>query len=170
MINIAFLIMIKYNIYLQEIKCKKEIETIHINCQLRFPDDKDKCSIQSLINEYFESKINNYPAMSHAYHFGYIGRCCTREILVFNQRYQSYCKYRIETGNQDEINFYSNALIEAQELYKCYDLLDDSFCDGFSMIRRRRSLNDLKKLIGEESFYNGILPPSIPIWRFKTIE
>ena len=56
MINIAFLIMIKYNIYLQEIKYKKEIETVHINFQLRFQMQKNKPSFKEKLISIYRSQ------------------------------------------------------------------------------------------------------------------
>lgn len=172
MTSFVLFAIIKFNLFIQEKKIEEYVFELHVKHELRMPlDNKNAhdncCTIKTFLKEYKEAKENNYPNLCHAYHFGYIGRCCTIQMLEFNRLYQSHCKSKMENGNQDTITFYSNALIESEQIYKCYDLLDDAFCDGFSLIKKRKSLNELKKLIGEENFYKGLLPPIVPVWRFQ---
>lgn len=167
MLGFIVFTLIKFNLFIQEKQFEKFMFDLHVKYELRLCDDKAYTSLKTFISEYQESKNNNFPHLSSAYHFGFPHRCITREILNFNQNYQSYCRFRIENASSRDLNYFGNALLEAKELYKVYDALDDALTDEFSLFRRRKALHTMINHLGEEDFYKGILPPFVPVWRFE---
>lgn len=166
MLGFILFTLIKYNLLVQEKKFEQLIFDLHVKYELRLQDDRESVSLTTFINEYREAKYNNFPPLSSAYHFGFPHKCITREILIFNQNYQSYCKFRMENGSVSDSDYFGNALTESKELYKVYDALDDALTNEFSLFRRRKALRIMVFHLGEEDFYKGILPPFVPIWRF----
>lgn len=170
MLSFALFIMFKFELFIKEKEFERYIFDIHVKHELRLPHDKAYVSIDTLISEYREIKNNDYPSLSCAYHFGFPHRSITKDILIFNQNYQSYCRFRIEHANYHDLNYFGNALEEAKEIHKIYDTLDDALTDDFSLFRRRKALYDMRKALGNEFFYKGILPPPIPLWRFELFD
>jgi hypothetical protein len=35
---------------------------------------------------------------------------------------------------------------------------------------RRQALKKLREMIGENAYYYGQMPPSVPVWRFREVE
>jgi len=167
MLGFIVFTLIKFNIFIQEKKFEEYMFYMHVRYELRLYDDRSYTSLTTFINEYQESKKNNFPKLSCAYHFGYPNRIITKDILIFNQNYQSYCRFRIEHSNSNDINYFGNALMETKEIHKIYDALDDALNDDYSLYRRRKALFNMRKDLGDENFYKGILPPPVPIWRYE---
>ena len=169
MINLAILIMLKYSIFVEEIKFKKAIFDLHVKYDLRMIGDDKPTTITSFLKEYKEVKLNNYPDNAWSYNFNCFSRFQTMPILQFNQAYQTYCRIQLSYDSSN-FNYWTNALNEAEYLYIIHDLVDDAFHEHFNLFKRRKALSKLRDLIGEKDFYNGILPPIVPVWRFQLIE
>lgn len=170
MLGFIVFTLIKFNLFIQEKKFEEFMFYIHVKHELRLYDDRAYVSFKTFVSEYQEVKNNNYPHLSHAYHFGFPNRIATKEILIFNQNYQTYCRFRIEHACSRDLDYFGNALIEAKELHKIYDALDDALTDDFSLFKRRKALHILRQHLGEEKFYQGILPPIVPVWRYEIID
>ena len=173
MLHFAFYILFKFNLFIEKTKFDKNLSNmifdLHVKNHLRNPNDPNDCTIQTLAREYQEAKIKNYPCLASAYNFNCYGRFCTMPMLQFNQSYQAYCRIKMHY-NLSDLQYWKNALKETEELYKVHDLLDDAFYESFNLFRKRKALCDLRDLIGEKDFYNGILPPCVPIWRFELFD
>jgi len=167
MLGFIVFTLLKFNLFIQEKKFEEYMFYMHVKYDLRLYDDKSYTSLNTFINEYQQAKNDNFPQLSCAYQFGYTNRVTTKDILIFNQNYQSYCRFRLEHSNYNDLNYFGNALAEAKEIHNIYDALDDALNDDFSLFRRRKALFVLRKNLGDENFYKGILPPIVPIWRYE---
>jgi hypothetical protein len=145
----------------------KPINRAHIILNLRLETDNNWCNLYSLRKESKESFQKRIPNPSYLYHFGYTDFSQTKELLLFSNAYIENCKRNISIGNLHEQEVWYKILKEAEHLHTIYDLVDDSVRPQYSLYQRRLALFKIKKLIGEEDFYKGKLPPNIPIWRFS---
>ncbi len=55
---------------------------------------------------------------------------------------------------------------ENLRLYEIYDTLRDAKCAYYYVHVRRTALMKLREALGYEDFYEGRLPPPVPLWRF----
>ena len=148
MINFAILIMLNYSIFVEEIKFKKAIFDLHVKYDLRMVGDDHPTTITTFLKEYKEVKLNNYPDIAWSYNFNCFSRFQTMPILQFNHAYQAYCRIQLSYDSSN-FRYWTNAL---------------------NLFKRRKALSKLRDIIGEENFYNGILPPIVPVWRFQLID
>ena len=58
------------------------------------------------------------------------------------------------------------AIVEPDQLYQVWDSIRDARCDYYYVTVRRQALSLLRDLIGGEAFYNGVMPPNVPVWHF----
>lgn len=170
MIHFAILILFQFNIFIEDCQFKEKIFDLHVKYNLRDINDRKNCSLKTLFKEYIEVKQNDYPDIAWAYNFNCLDKSFTRQVLEFNSRYQVYCILKMEYVNFEEFKWWSAAYAETKELHKIHDLLDDAFHENFNLFRKRKSLCELRKRIGEKNFYSGILPPPVPIWRFELFD
>ena len=170
MIHFAVLILFQFNIFTFQNEFNQKIFDYHVEYNLRSIDDKNNCSIKTFLQEYAEVKQNNYPDIAWAYNFNCWGKFCTQPVLDFNNKYQLHCILKMKYVNDEEFKWWSSCYEETKELYKIHDLLDDCFHDGFNLLKKRKSLFQLRKKIGEQDFYAGLLPPPVPIWRFELFD
>jgi hypothetical protein len=173
MLHFAFYILFKFNLFIEKTKFDKNLNNmifdLHVKNHLRNPNDPNDCTMQTLAREYQEAKIKNYPCFASAYNFNCYSKFQTMSILQFNQAYQTHCKIQLSYDSSN-FNYWTTALKEAEELYVIHDLVDDAFHEHFNLFKRRKALSKLRDLIGEKDFYNGILPPCVPIWRFELFD
>ena len=59
---------------------------------------------------------------------------------------------------------------EVDRLYHLWDNIRDSRCDYYYVTIRRQALKKIRDEIGVAAFYNGQLPPHVPVWRFQRID
>jgi hypothetical protein len=86
------------------------------------------------------------------------------ELLTFNRAYHSHMSRRIEAeGARRELE---DALTEADQLYRIWDLVRDASSDFYYVSVRRQALAALRDAIGPGDYYRGVLPPHVPVWRF----
>lgn len=109
-------------------------------------------------------EMAGYPDTSHANRFRY-DRNVVRPWLRFNAAYTHYCREQAET-DLALADHWNRLAAEAERLYWVWDAVDD--CQpGERVERRRRALQQLRTLLGDEAFEAGRLPPYIPLWRFR---
>lgn len=145
------------------------IKRAHIKIGLRLEKDTNNHTIQTLRSESSILFRNSYPNQSYFYNFGYAHHDQTKDLLIFSNLYSSFCKYKMSIGGY-EGEIWGVILKENEHLYRIYDLLDDALRTDLSLFKRRQALHRLKLIIGDEDFYRGKLPPSVPIWRFSNID
>lgn len=85
------------------------------------------------------------------------------EMLKFNQRYHQDLIDRQElTGKDDAVDA---AIDETNELRRIYDKLEIATSSLYYVTTRREALKQVRDMIGEENYYNSLLPPPVPVWR-----
>ncbi len=58
-------------------------------------------------------------------------------------------------------------LQENNYLWEVWDAARDSRNEGYYVLTRRAGLKKLRRMIGEEAYWTGTLPPPVPLWRFR---
>jgi hypothetical protein len=97
------------------------------------------------------------------------GRDVVNELLSFNRAYRQYL------GSRQPIDLarwwdFRAALQETDYLYQVWDTLRDARCEYYYVTVRRRALKKLREMLGEEAYFNGELPPHVPLWRFQELD
>jgi hypothetical protein len=87
------------------------------------------------------------------------------DLLALNRAYRNDLNARlaIDLVHMEELR---TAIVETDQLYHVWDTVRDARCDYYYVTVRRQSLQLLRDLIGAEAFYNGQLPPNVPVWHF----
>jgi hypothetical protein len=87
------------------------------------------------------------------------------EMLTFNRAYRQNLEMRMtmETTGWWDLR---EALQEADQLYQVWDLVRDSRCDYYYVTVRRQALKKIKETVGDAAYFNGTMPPHVPVWRF----
>jgi hypothetical protein len=107
------------------------------------------------------------PALSDCQRFP--DRDAVNELLSFNRAYRQHLGLRqpMELSRWWELR---TALQETDHLYQVWDNVRDARCEYYYVTVRRQALKKLREMIGEDAYYNGQMPPSVPIWRFREVE
>lgn len=96
-----------------------------------------------------------------------IDRSTVNELLLFNRAYRQHLDNCIPLYPQD-----ANLRLAREEneiLYQVWDCVRDAKCEYYYTHIRRQALVRLLKTLGEKDFYEGQMPPHVPIWRFTAI-
>jgi hypothetical protein len=95
--------------------------------------------------------------------------CVIRECRTLNLGYQQCLDMRRQVAlhRQDEL---TEALAEARSLAEVWCLVEAASCSSKSWVCRRRALQRLQEVLGPDAYYNGQLPPCVPLWRFEVCE
>lgn len=88
-------------------------------------------------------------------------------LCTFNRSYHSYLRELEQVYFGESIR---QSLEETDTLYKAWDNLRDAKTETLDVSCRRTALFRLRGLIGHEAFYNGVMPPAVPVWRFARVE
>jgi hypothetical protein len=90
------------------------------------------------------------------------------EALTFNSRYRAHLDdmRQLWPGMTWEID---EALSEANGLYGVWDAAADVQAPFYGVYYKRLRLKQLRDAIGCDAYYNGAMPPFVPIWRFNQI-
>jgi hypothetical protein len=96
-------------------------------------------------------------------------RALINDLLSFNRAYRQHLDNRqsLEATYWWELR---EVLQEADRLYQIWDTVRDARCDYYYVTVRRQALKKLKEMVGDEAYYNGTLPPHVPVWRFARID
>ena len=94
------------------------------------------------------------------------------EMLNFNKRYREYLVDQISLYGQSTYRSerYTQALEETDRLYNIWDKVRDSKLDWYYITIRRAALKEVRDIVGYTAFYNGTMPPHVPVWRFSKID
>lgn len=103
------------------------------------------------------------PPASDAYRFPPRDTAC--ELLSFNREYTRTLRQRRQAVGS-ALGDLDRALEEAEQLYRLWDLVRDARSDCYYVSVRREALLNLRRALGREDYYRGIMPPHVPIWRF----
>jgi hypothetical protein len=96
-------------------------------------------------------------------------RSFCNDVLGLNRAYLAYLKQQQELyGKEDsEIRY---AIQETEHLYTTWDNMRDAGCDYYYLSVRRQAMMKLRKAIGWDAYYKGILPPFVPLQCFGHID
>jgi hypothetical protein len=96
-------------------------------------------------------------------------RDVVNDLLAFNRAYRQHLTMRqpVELVRCWELRA---ALQETDYLYQIWDTVRDARCDYYYVTVRRQALKKLRKMLGDEAYYFGRLPPHVPLWRFQEID
>src|SRR6266851_6376773 len=91
------------------------------------------------------------------------------DMLTFNRAYRQHLETRLtmETTGWWDLR---ETLQEADHLYQIWDLVRDSRCDYYYVTVRRQALKKIKETVGDAAYYNGNMPPHVPVWRFARVD
>jgi hypothetical protein len=111
--------------------------------------------------------LSHAPLVADCYRFP--DRGTINELLTFNREYRRQIEPRqpLELVHWWELRL---ALQETDHLYQIWDTVRDARCDYYYITVRRQALKRLLELVGEEAYYNGNLPPCVPLWRFQQLD
>jgi hypothetical protein len=87
------------------------------------------------------------------------------ELLSFNRAYRAHLAARemVEGSARDELG---KALEEADQLYRVWDAVRDARSECYYVSVRRQALLTLQSALGPAAYFQGALPPHVPVWRF----
>ena len=96
-------------------------------------------------------------------------RDTVNDMLTFNRAYRHSLETRllVETAGWRDLR---ETLREAEQLYQIWDLVRDSRCDYYYVTVRRQALKRVKETVGDAAYYNGTMPPHVPVWRFARVD
>jgi hypothetical protein len=107
------------------------------------------------------------PPLSDAVRFP--DRAFVNELLSFNRAYRQHLDNSQALSPIGQWDLHE-ALQEVDRLYQIWDTVRDARCDYYYITVRRQALKKLREMIGLEAYYNGTLPPHVPVWRFARID
>src|SRR5579862_5780084 len=96
-------------------------------------------------------------------------RNVVNDMLTFNRAYRQHLESKLSL----ETTFWwdmRETLQEADRLYQLWDLVRDSRCDYYYVTVRRQALKKVKEIVGDAAYYNGTMPPHVPLWRFARVD
>lgn len=127
---------------------------------------EDFASDLSLVRRRYHALIDA-PALSDCLRFP--DRDAVNEMLSFNRAYRQNLGLRqpMELAHWWDLR---TAVQETDHLYQVWDNVRDARCDYYYVTVRRQALKKLREMIGEEAYYSGQMPPSVPVWRFQRID
>jgi hypothetical protein len=127
---------------------------------------EDFASDLNLIRRRYQS-LADAPALSDCQRFP--DRDTVNELLSFNRAYRQHMGLRqpMELARWWDLR---TVLQETDHLYQIWDNVRDARCEYYYVTVRRQALKKLREMIGEDAYYSGQMPPSVPIWRFQEIE
>lgn len=91
------------------------------------------------------------------------------DLLRFNRAYRKHLDAR-QIIDHDRAGALKEALREADELYRVWDLVREATCDIYYVPVRRLALKNLRAAVGELAYQAGDLPPHVPLWRFIDVK
>lgn len=111
-------------------------------------------------------ELNDAPYLADATRFP--DRAVVNELLAFNRAYRNYVETRqpMETTQGSQLRAVQR---EVEYLYQVWDTVRDARCDYYYVTVRRQALKKLRDLVGENAYYDGDLPPHVPLWRFQEV-
>lgn len=104
------------------------------------------------------------PGLWEVARFGHWQKPDLRELIRQNRAYQEHIEKTLNLYPNEN----SELLAEAETLRKVYDALEDALFSTSEQMQYMGVLR-LKRIIGDEAFRAGQLPPHLPLWRFKPI-
>jgi hypothetical protein len=108
------------------------------------------------------AEFHNAPRVAEVQRFP--ERELVNDMLTFNRTYHDsvHTRLNIDVLHGEELRA---TLAETDQLQRVYEAVRDARSDYYYVTYRRQALAQLRDLVGVENFYNGQLPPHVPLWR-----
>ena len=91
------------------------------------------------------------------------------EAMQFNRRYRKWVAAQ-RWRQLHEAEYWDHVLAETDYLFQCWDWLHAAQGgEGRDEEYWSESLERLRKLLGDEAYFAGAMPPPAPLWRFREI-
>lgn len=93
-------------------------------------------------------------------------RVCSGDALHFSLEFSARCREQaaLEPWRAAE---WEAIATEADQLRRVWQIAAETQCGW--VLARRRALARLRDALGEEDYYAGRMPPTVPVWRFQRI-
>jgi hypothetical protein len=91
------------------------------------------------------------------------------EMKIANSKYQRFVEHRLATNPQEWWEL-DQILQETRLIHRLWDLAYNARSESLAMSYRREALREIRNLIGPEAYYEGYLPPCVPVWRLQPID
>lgn len=145
------------------------LKQIALKIEIVGPHERWRSDFRAELNyvRYHWNDLRNSPPIADRYRFPpneMAQYCC-----FCNNEYQNYIRGKrfLHRHLQHEHEIY---LQEARQLCLIWKTVYEATNTDASWASQRKSLRELLNLLGPESYVEGWLPPSAPIWRFRQIE
>lgn len=92
------------------------------------------------------------------------------QVLSLNRQYRAWLEGQQTIHGRHQQYEINPAIAETDELYDVWDTLRDARCDSYYITVRREALKKLKNRLGTEMYYQRMMPPWVPVWRFTPID
>jgi hypothetical protein len=89
-----------------------------------------------------------------------------RQFLAINATYRQYAEIR-RCLRRHEWDALTEAIQETDRLCYVWQTAREAMAEDQNWVCRRRALLRLRQLIGNDAYFNGDLPPCVPLWRFE---
>lgn len=87
------------------------------------------------------------------------------EMMEHNRAYRDHLtNSRLLYPNADWLN---DAIFETDELHQIWACVLEARCESLCVTRRRWAMKQLRDRIGPRDYYEGRLPPHVPLWSFR---
>lgn len=127
---------------------------------------EDFSSDVNLLRRRYES-LKDAPSSADALRFP--ERTVVNDFLAFNRSYRQHLDVA-QAVRPHKWWEYRQALQETDQLYQIWDLVRDARCEYYYVTVRRQALLNLRQQLGDKHYYEGRLPPYVPLWRFQSID
>jgi len=93
-----------------------------------------------------------------------------RDLIALNRQHENWIEQQMKLVDDDDSFIFQVWWEENTLLYKILDMALDATDEGYYCYYRRNALKKLRDdYLGYENYHKGLLPPAVPIWRFKRI-
>lgn len=94
-------------------------------------------------------------------------RSIVSEMLTKNREYLAHLKIMQDLNRTTSYWDYQTIINDTDWLYKVWDCVRDSRCEYYYVTVRRHALRKLIELVGPECYYEGTLPPPVPLYAYR---
>jgi hypothetical protein len=136
------------------------IQLVALTLELMDSREIAYCDLELLQQRY--KTLRDAPPACDAIRF--LERELIRDLMTRNRKYREWLEQRKSLTHEEWID---EALVETERLYRIYDLVCDATCPYYYVSVRRKALLDLRKEIGEQAYYAGVLPAHVPVWFYR---
>ena len=92
------------------------------------------------------------------------------ECCKFNEAYQNHLTTQQTLGGPTHEAEWASALCQTRQLYRVWDATRRATSTNQAWAYRRRTLMQVRDMLGEQDYYRAKFPPSVPVWLFHEME